>query len=110
MILIILNVALAGFTGLLAWFLKELWGLWRESERHREAMQKHMYALEKSMIESSSIFREMVAGLRLVLAKDYVPDADFREFRDEYVRPSIHDLKERVSTIEHKALYGDKKE
>ena len=92
MILIILNVALAGFTGLLAWFLKELWGLWRESEKHRDKMQEHMHAIE------------------LRLAMNYVPLHEFKEHRDGYVRPSIHDLKERVGTIEHKALYGDKKE
>lgn len=102
MILIILNVALAGFTGLLAWFLKELWGAWRESERHREKMHDHLHALERSMIESAALLRGMIAELRLELAKNYLPEVDFNKFRDEYVRPNMHKLNERVSTIEGK--------
>lgn len=109
MTLVVLNIALTGFTGILAWFLKELWALWRESAKHREKMQEHLHALEKSMIESGAILREMVAELRLELAKDYVPMVEFKEFREDYVRPQMHDIKERVNTLEAKGLYAGKK-
>ena len=100
LILVVLNIALTGFTALLAWFLKELWGLWKEANVQREKLREHLYVLERSMVENVGLMRDMISELRLELAKDYVASEDFKDFKEKYTRPSIHDLRERVSNIE----------
>ena len=95
-ILIFLNVALAGFTGLLAWFLKELWGLWKETRDEIVQVRLLIEDHRRHDVEAISLMREIIAELRLELAKDYVPSTDFK------------DLKERVGTIEHRDQYAGK--
>lgn len=103
--LMILNLALAGFTGILAWFLKELWQLWKEERQARETLTQENNKLGRDVLEMGALLREMIGEIRLELAKDYVATPEFRDFRDAYARPQIHNLRERVSAMEGRGLF-----
>ena len=105
MAIVILNIALTGFTGMLAWFLKELWVLYKQVISDLEEIRALIEEHRRHDIEAVALIREMLAEFRLEVAKDYVPTEEFKEFRDKYSRPSIHELRERIASLEGTGLF-----